>query len=189
MFSRLLTQLILSFLLLIGAAATVGAQQTAPIAPSQPQATRPREVSTQSTSSTATATDSQAVAYPAYLTPVAGYQGVLAETVDGATIASQAVEEKFNPASSVKLATAYAALQTFGPEHRFVTAVWRTGTIDPATGTVNGDLIITGRDPSFHYEHAVMLARRLNELGIRTVTGNLIIAPGFTMNFSWNPKA
>jgi D-alanyl-D-alanine carboxypeptidase/D-alanyl-D-alanine-endopeptidase (penicillin-binding protein 4) len=189
MFSRLLAQLSLSFLLLIGAAATVGAQQTAPIAPNQPQATRPREVSTQSTSSTETATDSQAVAYPAYLTPVAGYQGVLAETVDGATIASQAVEEKFNPASSVKLATAYAALQMFGPEHRFVTAVWRTGTIDPATGTVNGDLIITGRDPSFHYEHAVMLARRLNDLGIRTVTGNLIIAPGFTMNFSWNAKA
>ena len=69
---------------------------------------------------------------------------MLAETIDGATIASQAVEEKFNPASSVKLATSFAALQAFGPEHRFVTAVWRTGTLDPATGTVNGDLIITG---------------------------------------------
>jgi serine-type D-Ala-D-Ala carboxypeptidase/endopeptidase (penicillin-binding protein 4) len=189
MFSRLLAQLILSFLLLAGTVATGAAQQTAPVAPNQPQATRPREVSTgQSTSSTTRGTDSQAVVYPAYLTPVAGYQGVLAETIDGATIASQAVEEKFNPASSVKLATAFAAMQAFGPEHRFVTAVWRTGTIDPATGTVSGDLIITGRDPSFHYEHAVMLARRLNDLGIRAVTGNLIIAPGFTMNFSWNAK-
>src|SRR5438046_915665 len=187
MFSRLLAQLILSFLLLAGTVATGAAQQTAPIAPNQPQATRSPEVSTgQSTSATVNATDPQAVAYPAYLTPVAGYQGVLAETIDGATIASQAVEEKFNPASSVKLATTFAALQTFGPEHRFVTAVWRTGTIDPATGTVNGDLIITGRDPSFHYEHAVMVARRLNDLGIRTVTGNLIIAPAFTMNFSWS---
>jgi len=47
-------------------------------------------------------------------------------------------------------------------------------------------LVITGRDPSFHYEHAVMLARQLNGLGIRTVTGNLIVAPGFTMNFDWS---
>jgi D-alanyl-D-alanine carboxypeptidase/D-alanyl-D-alanine-endopeptidase (penicillin-binding protein 4) len=189
MFSRLLTQLILSFLLVAGTAATCAAQQTAPTAPNQPLATRSPEVSPgQSASSTANATDSQAVAYPAYLTPVAGYQGVLAETVDGATIASQAVDERFNPASAVKLATAFAALHTFGPEHRFVTAVWRTGTLDAATGTVNGDLIVTGRDPSFHYEHAVMLARQLNDLGIRTVTGNLIIAPGFTMNFSWNAK-
>src|SRR5438874_2292838 len=165
MFSRLLAQLILSFLLLAGAVATGAAQQTAPIAPNQPQATRSPDVSPgQSTSSTVAATNSQAAAYPAYLTPVAGYQGVLAETIDGATIASQAVEEKFNPASSVKLATSFAALQTFGPEHRFLTAVWRTGTLDATTGSVNGNLIITGGDPSFHYEHAVMVAKRLNDL-------------------------
>src|ERR1051325_3880318 len=99
MFSRSFAQLIFAPLLLAGTVATAGAQQTAPIAPNQPQATRPREVSVgQSTPATANAADSQAVAYPAYLTPVAGYQGVLAETIDGATIASQAVEEKFNPA-------------------------------------------------------------------------------------------
>src|SRR5436190_13077977 len=128
------------------------------------------------------------LAATSYLTPIAGYQGVLAETADGGTIASQAVEEKFNPASAVKLATALVALQTFGPDHRFITAVWRTGSIDPATATLNGDLIITGRDPSFHYEHAVMLTRQLNDLGIRTVNGNLIVAPGFTMNFSWSAQ-
>ncbi len=128
----------------------------------------------------------QAVAQPAYLTPIAGIQGVLAETLDGATIASQSADDRFNPASSVKLATALVALQNFGPDHRFVTGVWANGTIDRATSTLTGDLIITGRDPSFHYEHAVMLARQLNELGIRTVTGNLIVAPGFTMNFDWS---
>jgi len=60
--------------------------------------------------------------------------------------------------------------------------------MDLTTGTLAGDLVITGRDPSFHYEHAVMLARQLNQLGIRTVTGNLIVAPGFTMNFDWSAK-
>jgi D-alanyl-D-alanine carboxypeptidase/D-alanyl-D-alanine-endopeptidase (penicillin-binding protein 4) len=66
--------------------------------------------------------------------------------------------------------------------------VWAAGTIDKTNGTLKGDLIVSGRDPSFHYEHAVMLARELNDLGIRTVTGNLIVAPGFTMNFDWSAK-
>jgi len=52
-----------------------------------------------------------------------------------------------------------------------------------AAGALNGDLIVAGRDPSFHNEHAVMLARELNELGIRAISGNLIVSPGFTMNF------
>ncbi|HKP38196.1 MAG TPA: D-alanyl-D-alanine carboxypeptidase [Pyrinomonadaceae bacterium] len=129
-----------------------------------------------------------AVALPEYLTEVHGYQGLLAETLDGKTIASQAVDEKFNPASSVKLATALAALKNFGPDHRFLTTIWTSGTLDRATGTLNGDLVITGRDPSFNYEHAVMFARQLNELGIKSVTGNLIVAPGFTMNFDWSAR-
>src|SRR5437899_11909268 len=37
----------------------------------------------------------------AYLTSVHGVQGVLAETDDGAVVASQAIDEKFNPASSI----------------------------------------------------------------------------------------
>jgi D-alanyl-D-alanine carboxypeptidase/D-alanyl-D-alanine-endopeptidase (penicillin-binding protein 4) len=131
---------------------------------------------------------SQAIAQPGYLTPISGYQGVLAETLDGATIAAQAVDDKFNPASSVKLATTLVALQTLGPDHRFVTGIWAAGAIDKSSGTLNGDLVMTGRDPSLHYEHAVMIARQLNDLGIRTVTGSLIVTPSFTMNFDWSAR-
>src|SRR5918911_1318206 len=120
--------------------------------------------------------------------PTFGMTGVLVETLDGQTVMEQLSNIPFNPASGVKLITALAALRTFGPEHRFTTAVWTTGTVDKATGTINGDLIISGRDPSFHYEHAVMLARELNRMGIRTVTGDLIVAPRFTMNFSVNAQ-
>src|SRR5712692_1690512 len=134
------------------------------------------------------ASDARTSAQPAYLTQIHGLQGVLAETLDGSTVAAQAVDEKFNPASSIKLATALAALKTFGPEHRFLTSVWASGKIDQATGTLAGDLIVAGHDPSFHYEHAVMLARELNELGIRTISGKLIVSPGFTMNFDWSTK-
>jgi len=134
------------------------------------------------------ASDARTSAQPAYLTQIHGLQGVLAETLDGSTVAAQAVDDKFNPASSIKLATALAALKTFGPEHRFLTSVWASGEIDQATGRLAGDLIVAGRDPSFHYEHAMMLARELNELGIRTINGKLIVSPGFTMNFDWSTR-
>lgn len=116
--------------------------------------------------------------------PLYGYQGVLIETLDGKVVSSQSENEQFNPASTLKLATALVALRTFGPNHRFATGVWTDGTIDKTTGALNGNLYVSGRDPSLHYEHAVLLARELNNLGIKQVTGDLIVAPGFTMNFS-----
>ncbi len=177
---------------LIGATFTF-AQQGAPPAGSQstPTQTRPQAVSPLLGNSGAAKPNSSSapgLAQPAYLTPISGLQGVLAETLEGTTLAAQSVDERFNPASSVKLATALVALQTFGPDHRFVTSVWAAGKIDRSTGILTGDLIVTGRDPSFHYEHVVMLARELNHLGVRNVTGNLIVAPGFTMNFDWSAK-
>ncbi|HBB89595.1 MAG TPA: hypothetical protein DC047_18470, partial [Blastocatellia bacterium] len=115
---------------------------------------------------------------------VYGLQGVLIETVDGKTVSAQAIDQGFNPASSVKLGLALVALHTFGPQYRFTNGFWTDGTINKATGELSGNLYVTGRDPSFHYEHGVMIARLLNNLGIRTVTGNIVVAPGFTMNFS-----
>lgn len=134
-----------------------------------------------------TATE-QTASTPADSQVLYGLQGVLVETLDGKTVAVQSEDENFNPASAIKLATALVALKTFGPQHRFTTGIWITGTLDKATGSLNGNLYISGRDPSFHHEHAVMIARQLNTLGIRTVTGNLIVAPGFTMNFSWSAR-
>ena len=112
------------------------------------------------------------------------HQGVLVETLDGKIVREQAADRAFNPASAVKLATALAALRTFGAKHRFATTFWITGAFDKATGTVGGNLIVSGRDPSFHDEHAVSVARELNQLGIKTVTGDLVVAPRFTMDFS-----
>lgn len=119
---------------------------------------------------------------------VYGLQGVLIETLDGKIVSAQATDQGFNPASSVKLATALVALHNLGPDHRFITGFWTDGSIDKATGAVVGNLYVAGRDPSFHYEHGIMVARELNALGIRSVTGNLVVAPGFTMNFSWSAR-
>ena len=122
------------------------------------------------------------------LAPVYGIQGVLIETLDGKIVSAQAPDQGFNPASSIKLATAFVALRTFGPNYRFTTGFWTDGPFDKASGQVQGNLYVTGGDPSFHHEHGVMIARQLNSLGIRTVTGDLIVAPGFTMNFNWSAR-
>lgn len=183
--NRLFNKFLLALAMVMLAAALTQAQPATVASPSEKSES---QQSTSPNASYAPAAVAPSLLQPAYLTPIAGYQGVLAETVDGGMLAAQAIDSKFNPASAVKLATALVALQTYGPQHRFLTGVWTNGAIDKATGTVNGDLVVSGRDPSFHYEHAVMLARELNDLGIRTVTGNLIVAPGFTMNFDWSAK-
>src|SRR6185503_4393698 len=80
--------------------------------------------------------------------PLYGLQGVLIETLDGKVVSAQNESEQFNPASTLKLATALVALRTLGPEHRFATGVWTDGVLDKATGVINGSLYISGRDPS-----------------------------------------
>jgi D-alanyl-D-alanine carboxypeptidase len=121
--------------------------------------------------------------------PIHGLQGVLIETLDGKIVSSQSADQGLNPASSIKLATALVALRTFGPNHRFTTGFWTDGSFDKVNGQILGNLYVTGRDPSFHHEHAIMIAQQLNSLGIRSVTGDLIVAPGFTMNFNWSARS
>jgi D-alanyl-D-alanine carboxypeptidase/D-alanyl-D-alanine-endopeptidase (penicillin-binding protein 4) len=197
--SRAKITVILSLLMLLVAAQTRALAQakTEPAEQPSPNYTRPTSITrpvtppptagtvpTQPTTTTAPATPD--IAPPPQ--PVIITQGLLIESLDGKIVAEQSVDQPFNPASAVKLGTALAAIKNFGINHRFSTAVWTTGTFDPATGTITGDLIVSGRDPSFHYEHAVMVARELNKQGIRVVTGDLVVAPGFTMNFDWSAQ-
>lgn len=122
-------------------------------------------------------------AQPSLVPTVGGARGILVETLDGEVVMSENVDQGYNPASGTKLATALAALKTYGPNYRFATSVWTNGTFDKASGTINGDLILSGRDPSFNLQNAVIVACELNRMGVRTVTGNLIVAPRFTVNF------
>lgn len=115
---------------------------------------------------------------------IPGYSGILVQTLDGKTVVENYSAAAFNPASNVKLATAYAVLKTFGPDYRFLTNVYTDGTIDRTTGTLTGNVYVSGRDPIFGYEHAVRLASELNRLGITNVTGNLIVTDTFSLNYN-----
>ncbi|MBD2484459.1 D-alanyl-D-alanine carboxypeptidase [Planktothrix sp. FACHB-1365] len=89
-------------------------------------------------------------------------------------------------ASLTKVATSLASLQVWSPEHRFETLIGVTGPI--VGGVVQGDLVITGNgDPFFIWEEAIALGNTLNQMGIRGVAGNLIIAGNFYMNYEVDP--
>ena len=85
------------------------------------------------------------------LMPVYGLQGVLIETMDRKTV-SPIGPTRFNPLPPLSL-PALVALRNFGPQQSFRTGFWANGYFDKANGTVQGNLYVSGRDPSFHYEH------------------------------------
>src|SRR5436853_1454578 len=180
---------ILALVILLAPFAPAGAQtgqqqQFPPTASTPPGAAQTQTPSTVAPGNLGAAAGEDLLPKAQELAELLSHQGVLVETLDGRVVRAQGADRAFNPASAVKLVTALAALRTFGAKHRFATTFWITGTFDKTTGTVNGNLVVSGRDPSFHDEHAVSVARELNQLGVKTVTGDLVIAPRFTMNFS-----
>ena len=115
---------------------------------------------------------------------IPGYSGIIVEKVDGERVVESGSNLTYNPASNVKIATTYAVLKTFGPDYRFATSVWTDGSWEESTGTIYGNLYVSGRDPVFGFEHAVALAQELNRMGIRTVQGDLVVTDNFTMNYT-----
>ncbi len=81
------------------------------------------------------------------------------------------------PASVAKAITALYALQTLGPNHRFVTRMIATGTV--SGGVVQGDLILLGGgDPTLDTNALAGLAKSLKDKGIREVRGDFKVAQG-----------
>ena len=109
-------------------------------------------------------------------------QGLLIESVDGSTVyADHQSDVAFNPASVIKLATSFTALQKFGPDYQFETAFYSVGDIDKKAKTLKGDLILqsTG-DPVLSTADVNKLIRDVIKAGITRVNGNLVVAGPFT---------
>jgi serine-type D-Ala-D-Ala carboxypeptidase/endopeptidase (penicillin-binding protein 4) len=79
-----------------------------------------------------------------------------------------------NPASVMKLVTTYAGLELLGPAYTWPTPVFVDGSIN--NGVLTGNLIIQGRgDPKLVLERLWLLLRRVQGLGIKTITGDILL--------------
>ncbi|MGI8493990.1 MAG: D-alanyl-D-alanine carboxypeptidase, partial [Pyrinomonadaceae bacterium] len=176
--------LCVAFLALFGSTAVSVNAQTAPKPYLQPIVVQPSPTPKSLIQKTGSVTPVvRDTVNPADIT-IPGYSGLLVETLDGKIIKESSSNIPFNPASNVKIATSYAVIKTFGPDYRFPTNVFTDGEIDRATGTLNGNLYVSGRDPVFNLEHAVAIADALNRMGIRTINGDLIVTYSFIMSMS-----
>jgi D-alanyl-D-alanine carboxypeptidase/D-alanyl-D-alanine-endopeptidase (penicillin-binding protein 4) len=116
-----------------------------------------------------------------------GTHGVLIETLDGKrTLASLNADVTFNPASLVKLATSLLALKKLGANYRFQTRVLVEGKAD-AKGLLQGRLYVQGNDPTFGDAGANLIAKSLDEQGIKRLS-EVVVSPEFNFNFSNSPE-
>lgn len=106
------------------------------------------------------------------------------EADDGRVVDARSEDLPINPASVVKIATSWWALEKLGPDHRFTTRFTTRGTVDPARGVLLGDLIVRGAgDPDFQSVNAFLVASELNRMGVRKVTGSIVVDGTFWMGW------
>jgi len=99
--------------------------------------------------------------------------GVLVvDLATGAHLAEHAADEDLVPASNQKLLISAAALDRWGPAHRFETPVLVEGEL--ADGVLDGTLWIVGQgDPSFVSETMWKLAEEIRLAGVREIKGGI----------------
>ena len=83
-------------------------------------------------------------------------------------------QRPMNPASLFKLVTTQAALELLGPAFSWQTPVWLQGSVKD--GVLDGSLVIKGQgDPKLVVERLWLLLRRVQQLGVREIRGDIVL--------------
>ena len=99
---------------------------------------------------------------------------LLQEAGTGRTLLSHNAQTAANPASLAKLLTTMAALDQLGPAWTWSTPVWLQGNI--SDGVLDGALVIKGTgDPKLVVERVWLLLRRVQQLGVREIRGDIVL--------------
>src|SRR5690606_14632118 len=82
-------------------------------------------------------------------------------------------DKAVTPASTMKLLTGAAALETLGENYRFSTTVLSEGKVEK--GKLKGNLYLKGQgDPTLLKQHLDSFATSLAKQGIKNISGNLV---------------
>ena len=83
-------------------------------------------------------------------------------------------DRPMNPASLMKLVTTFAGLDLLGPAFTWSTPVWLQGPI--VNGVLTGDVAIKGTgDPKLVLERVWLLLRRIQQMGVREIRGDIVM--------------
>jgi D-alanyl-D-alanine carboxypeptidase/D-alanyl-D-alanine-endopeptidase (penicillin-binding protein 4) len=94
----------------------------------------------------------------------------------------------FNPASTMKLVTTFAAMELLGPTYTWKTEVWADGPLN--NGVLDGNLVIRGRgDPKLNLENLWLLAKHVRERGVREIHGDLVLDRSAFESAAFDPGA
>lgn len=106
---------------------------------------------------------------------------VLVQDVDGGpALLEHRSTQAMNPASVMKLVTAFAALDQLGPAFSWTTRISSATDASPRREVLPGDLFITGGgDPRLSRERLWLLLRDLRAQGIRRIAGDVITDRSF----------
>lgn len=109
--------------------------------------------------------------------------GVSITDTKGKTILDHNAHLALSTASSLKIVTTAAALRILGRTFRYETKIFHTGTFDSLTGTIHGDIIISGSgDPTLQSENFSGTSERITDKwaaalkakGVKAVTGRIV---------------
>ena len=99
---------------------------------------------------------------------------VLEEAGSGRSLVAWQEQRLVNPASLSKLVTTFAALDRLGPAWTWRTPVWLLGEL--RDGVLQGDLVLRGSgDPTLVLERLWLLLRRVQQLGVREIRGDVVL--------------
>ncbi len=99
---------------------------------------------------------------------------VVHDVTSGRSVLQWQERQPVNPASLTKLLTTMAALERLGPAWHWTTPVWLAGPVKD--GVLEGSLHIKGSgDPQLVLERLWLLLRRVQQLGVREIRGDIVL--------------
>ena len=109
-------------------------------------------------------------------------QGLYVESLDGSTVlADHRSKVAFNPASVIKIATSFAALDKLSADYHFETAFEAAGDLKKTKRTLEGDLVLASTgDPLMTTADMNRMIHQVIKGGVARVTGSLIVTGPFT---------
>jgi len=120
--------------------------------------------------------------------PLSSVSIVVQETGAPKPLVSLNADRAINPASTMKLLTTIAALETLGPAYRWKTEAYLDGKLE--NGVLQGNLVFKGYgDPKLTVEQFWMWLHELRQRGLREIRGDIVLDHSFFEAVNQDPAA